>query len=81
MKGNMMKSLSIDQGSPDIFTILDEIEKNQEIIVIYRNGKPVARISPYERKASKRITPHPLMSRINISYDPTETLTQDEWQE
>ncbi len=77
----MMKSLSIDQGCPDIFTILDEIEENQEIIVIYRNGKPVASISPYKRKAAKRITSHPLMSRISIRYDPTEALTQDEWPE
>ncbi|MGE0086686.1 MAG: hypothetical protein AB7S75_19960 [Desulfococcaceae bacterium] len=28
-----------------------------------------------------RIAPHPVMSRINIKYDPTEALDQNEWPE
>ncbi len=76
-----MKSLFIEQSRPDILAILDDIEKNQEMILIYRAGKPVASISPCKRKTRNRITPHPAMSRIGIKYDPTEALDQSEWPE
>ncbi|MEZ4525549.1 MAG: hypothetical protein R2941_06470 [Desulfobacterales bacterium] len=76
-----MKNLFIEQSRLDILAILDDIEKNQEMILIYRDGKPVASISPCKRKTQSRLVPHPAMSRIRIKYDPTEEMDQNEWPE
>lgn len=73
-EGAKVKSVSIDQGDLDIFAVLDEIEKTQEIVVLYRHGKPVANLSPFKRKGKSRLRPHPVMCKIVINYDPTEAM-------
>jgi len=76
-----MKNVAVDQGSFDILTTLDDLEKNHERIVLYRNGQPIAHLAPYGRKRKSRLTPHPVMGKITIKYDPTEAMDQTEWPE
>ena len=74
-----MKSVNVHKAKTTLSALLAQVEKTWETIFICRNGKPVADLVPHKRK--DRITPHPVMSHINIKYDPTEPLTSDEWPE
>ena len=74
-----MKTLNIDETGINIASIFSEVEKNGEFYLVCRNGKPIAEITPL--KAMGRLAPHPIMSKIEINYDPTESLTHDEWPE
>jgi antitoxin (DNA-binding transcriptional repressor) of toxin-antitoxin stability system len=77
--GNYMKTLSISEQDASLFSALAEIEERGEIFIICRNGRPIADLIPHTRK-SRRV-PHPVMSAVKINYDPTETLSPDEWPE
>ncbi len=74
-----MKTLSISEAEKSFPSLLLEIEKKGERYVICREGLPIADLIPHLRK--DRITPHPVARKIKIKYDPTETLTRDEWPE
>jgi len=74
-----MKTISISENDTNILSALKEVEQKGETYVIYKNDKPIADLVPHKRKS--RITPHPTMSKIEINYDPTEPLSDDEWQE
>ncbi len=74
-----MKTINISESEIKLQSVLNELEKDKEVIVIYRNGRPIADLVPHTQK--RRIEPHPLMSKIEINYNPTEILSQDEWSE
>jgi antitoxin (DNA-binding transcriptional repressor) of toxin-antitoxin stability system len=74
-----MRTLTISNPDTILSSALIEIEEKGETFVICRNGKPIADLVPHNRK-SRRV-PHPVMSDVKINYDPTETLSRDEWPE
>jgi len=74
-----MQMLNIHEAGIRFPLLLTEIEQNGEMFVICRDGKPIADMIPHSQKKRTRL--HPIMSRINIKYDPTETLTSEEWSE
>jgi antitoxin (DNA-binding transcriptional repressor) of toxin-antitoxin stability system len=79
MEETLMKTVSIYDIETQLLSMLLEIEKNGEHVVIYRDGVPIVDLLPHRRKS--RLTPHPLISQIRINYDPTEPLMADEWPE
>ncbi len=72
-----MKRLTISEAESNFSSVLTEIEEKGEMFIICRNGEPIADLIPHKRKS--RLNPHPVMSNIKINYDPTETLSNDEW--
>lgn len=74
-----MKTLNIHETKTHLSTLLKEIEQNGERIVICRNGKPVADLAAHKPKS--RLELHPILSKVEIDYDPTEPATEDEWPE
>jgi antitoxin (DNA-binding transcriptional repressor) of toxin-antitoxin stability system len=74
-----VKALSVYDVETQISAVLVEIEKKGEQFIIYRDGEPIADLVPHHRKS--RLTPHPVISKIHINYDPTEPLNEDEWLE
>jgi len=74
-----MKRVNIHEAKTQLSSLLAEIEKSGEEVLICRHGKPVADLRPHRKK--DRLAPHPVMSRIVMHYDPTEPLSQDEWPE
>ncbi|MCE2484940.1 MAG: type II toxin-antitoxin system prevent-host-death family antitoxin [Desulfurellaceae bacterium] len=74
-----MKSVSVHEAKTKLSALLSEVEETGTAIHICRNGKPVADLVPHRKRS--RLNPHPVMSKINIDYDPTEALTEDEWPE
>lgn len=74
-----MKAVNVHEAKTKLSALLAEVEKTGERIFICRHGKPVADLVPHKHR--DRLSPHPIMSHIEIGYDPTEPLTNDEWPE
>ncbi len=71
-----MKIVNTHEAKTHLSRILEEVESG-EVYVISRNGKPIAELR--KRLEPKRTEPDPILSRIQIDYDPAEELTTDEW--
>jgi prevent-host-death family protein len=74
-----MKKTNIYAAKTHLSEMLAQVKEHGEAYLICKNGEPVAELVPH-RKVD-RMSPHPVMSRIAINYDPTEPLTEDEWPE
>ena len=74
-----MKIVNVHEAKTRLSSLLAEIEKSGETILICRHGKPVANLVPHRKK--NRLERHPVMSKIRIQYNPIEPLTEDEWHE
>ncbi len=72
-----MLSVNIHEAKTNLSAILVQIEKGEQV-VICRNGKPIADLIRHKQQV--RTKPDELLSRITIKYDPTEPLSQDEWE-
>ena len=72
-----MKTVNVHEAKTNFSSLLAQVEKSKESIVICRNGEPVADLVPHPRR--KRTTPHPALRKIKIGYDPTEPLSDEEW--
>ena len=74
-----MKTVNVHEAKTNFSKLLAQVEKTSTIIVICRNGQPVADLTPHARPS--RIKTDARLSRIKIGYDPTESLSADEWPE
>lgn len=74
-----MQKLNIHEAKTRLSAVLMDVEKKQMTYVICRNGKPVANLVPY--KPESRLKYHPMLSRIEINYDPVENISEEEWGE
>ena len=72
-----MLVVNIHEAKTNLSSLLAKIENSGEEVLICRNGKPVADMTPHKHK--NRLQPHSVMSKIKIAYDPTEPLSEDEW--
>jgi len=70
-------SVNIHEAKTNLSSILAQIEKGEQV-VICRNGKPIADLTHHRHKV--RTKPDNFLSQISIKYDPTEPLTQEEWE-
>ena len=71
--------LNIHEAKTKFSAVLMQIEKTGRRFVICRNGKPIAEIGPLKKRLGSRLDVHPLLSDMQINYDPTEDLSEDEW--
>ena len=74
-----MKNVNIHEAKTNLSALLAEIETTGSKVRICRHGKPIAELVPHRKRS--RLKPHPKMSKIEINYNPTEPLTEDEWPE
>jgi prevent-host-death family protein len=72
-----MKTLNVHEAKTKLSAVLADVSEKGEKYVICRNGKPVADLVPHVKKS--RLSPHPVLRRIRVRYDPTEPLTAEEW--
>ena len=72
-----MLVVNTHEAKTNLSALLAKIEQSGEEVIICRNGKPIADLRPHKHK--NRLTAHPVMGQIQINYDPTETLGDDEW--
>jgi antitoxin (DNA-binding transcriptional repressor) of toxin-antitoxin stability system len=71
-----MKSVNTHEAKTHLSRILEEVEKG-EVYIISRNGVPVAELR--KRSNRPRSQRDPVLSRLQINYDPLEELNEDEW--
>ena len=74
-----MQKVNIHEAKTRLSAILAEVEEKGETFVICRNGKQLAELGP--RKRTGRLAVHPVLSKIEIDYDPVEDLSDEEWGE
>lgn len=75
------QKLNIHEAKTKLSAVLAQIEKTGRKVLICRNGEPVAELSPIKKGVGSRLGKHPIMSKIQIHYDPTEDLSDEEWGE
>ena len=73
------QKLNIHEAKTKLSAVLAQIEKTGNKVLICRNGKPLAELSPIKRGVGMRLGKHPVMSKIRINYDPTEDMKDEEW--
>lgn len=71
-----MKTVNTHEAKTHLSRILEDVEKG-EVYIISRNGIPVAELR--KRSDRPRSKTDPVLSRLQINYDPLEELTEDEW--
>jgi prevent-host-death family protein len=73
-------TVNTHEAKSRLSALLAEVEEKGERVVICRNGKPVAEITPI-RKVRSPLEPHPHLSKVIIHEDPSLPLTEEEWPE
>jgi prevent-host-death family protein len=73
-----MKKVNVHKAKTNLSELLGKVEKG-ETFIICRNAKPVADLVPH--KKTRRTEIHPLLSRLEVRYNPTEELAPEEWGE
>jgi antitoxin (DNA-binding transcriptional repressor) of toxin-antitoxin stability system len=74
-----IQTLNIHEAKTKLSAVLMQIEKTGDCFVICRNGTPIAEIGPLKKRQGSRLGVHPLLSDMQINFDPTEDLTEEEW--
>jgi len=74
-----MITVTMDEARARLSELVEALQQPDEEVMICRDGKPVAELT--KPRVANRLTPHPVLSRIEIRYDPTEPLQSDEWPE
>lgn len=73
-----MITVNVREAKTRFSSLLSQVEKKGDAVLICRNGKPGADLVPH-RRIKRNIKPHPHLSKIKINYDPTKPLTPEEW--
>lgn len=73
----LKKKLNVHEAKTHLSSALADVERHGDTFLICRNGKPIAELVPHA--PANRLTPHAVLRRIRIRYDPTEPLTSEEW--
>jgi len=76
-----MITVNMHEAKTKLSELVKAVEERGESVVLCRHGKPVAQITrpPAHGRKFDRLKPHPKLSRIQIKYNPLETLQPDEW--
>ena len=71
--------INIHEAKTKLSSVLMKIEKTGNSFIICRNGKPIAKLSPFVDSRGDRLGKHPVMSNIQVKYDPIEDMSEEEW--
>ena len=76
-----MITVNTHEAKTHLSKLLAAVEEKGEVVLICRNGKPVAELAQPRRPSVEidRLKPHPELKPLFINYDPTEPLTEEEW--
>jgi len=74
-----MRQLNVHEAKTNLSAVLMAVEKEGEEFLICRNGKPIAELVPHRK--TNRLAYHPLLSDVQVDYDPVEDVSDEEWGE
>jgi antitoxin (DNA-binding transcriptional repressor) of toxin-antitoxin stability system len=66
------------EAKSKLSALLAAVEEKGEVVLICRNGRPVAEMKAAKAVPTERLTPDPGL-HVELRYDPTEPATEDEW--
>ncbi|MES2661251.1 MAG: type II toxin-antitoxin system Phd/YefM family antitoxin [Verrucomicrobiota bacterium] len=80
-----MVTVNMHEAKSRLSELVKSVEDSGEIVILQRNGHPVAEIHPYKPlplEPVRRLTPDPAL-RVTFApgYDPAEPASEDEWPE
>jgi len=74
-----MVTINTHQAKTHLSALLAKVETTGEVVLICRNGKPIAALSrPPTVQAPDPLVAHPELQG-RILYDPTEPATDEDW--
>lgn len=73
-----MISVNTHEAKTKLSELLLQVEQKHEIVVICRNGMPVAELSPW-KKARNPLRQSPKLKKVIFREDPTLPLKEDDW--
>lgn len=76
-----MITVNTHEAKTKLSALLAAVEEKGEVVVICRNGKPVAELAKPSKpfKEINRLKPQADLRPLFIKYDPTEPLGEEEW--
>ena len=72
-----MITVNTHEAKTRLSVLLEQVEKG-EVVLICRNGKPVAELRSVPRSKDP-LRKHPVLSRIRIKGDPALPLAPEDW--
>lgn len=75
-----MRAVNVHQAKSTLSALLAEIEEKGEVILICRNGKPVAELRAVKRKKKRNMAPHPILSNFKAPDDVMEPVDPAMWE-
>lgn len=71
------------EAKTSLSKLVKAVEEDGEIVILQRNGRPIAEIHRYNQPPAepiRRLNPNPeLQVTLAPGYDPTEPATSEEW--
>lgn len=74
-----MRVANIHEAKTKLSWLISEVELHNEVVRICRNGKPVAELVPISQRGVDPLVQHEELLGVQIKYDPTAPLCEDEW--
>ena len=75
-----MITVNTHEAKTNLSALLLAVEERGEVVLICRNGKPIAEMTAATHRHPNRIDPDPALKvAFAPGYDPTEPLAEDEW--
>jgi antitoxin (DNA-binding transcriptional repressor) of toxin-antitoxin stability system len=76
-----MKTVNTHEAKSNLSKLLAAVENQGEVVLICRNGKPIAEMKAV-KAATGRLTPNPALKvTFAPGFDPTEPATEEDWPE
>ncbi|NLH73747.1 MAG: type II toxin-antitoxin system Phd/YefM family antitoxin [Verrucomicrobia bacterium] len=74
-----MISVNMHEAKTRLSELVKAVEDKNEIVIICRHGKPVARLTRPVVAAVNRLRTYPDLKPVSIKYNPVEPVAEDEW--
>lgn len=75
-----MRTVNVHEAKSTLSALLAEVEEKGEIVVICRNGKPIAELRAVSHRGG-RLATRPETSAVVFNEDPTRPLDREDWGE
>jgi len=73
----VMTQVNVHEAKTRLSELLQLVKRGQ-VVLICRNGEPIAELIPYRKR--DRLKPDPFLSRVVVKCDLTEPLTECDWE-
>jgi prevent-host-death family protein len=77
-----MTTVNMHEAKTRLSQLVEAVEKNGDLVIICRGGKPVAELRPVRRIRKNRLTPDPALKvTFAPGFDPVEPASEADWPE